>query len=233
MRAPMPSRAKFFKTLPLTQSLTIAAAVAGALVSLPAAAGNRDRYDDRYSGGAYSERYDDRAYANSTYNSTQYGNEYNGAYSSSSDFAQVISSRPIIRQVAVSQPRQQCWDEQVTYREPAAVSGNNAAGAILGGIIGGVAGHQIGGGSGRAVATGIGAVVGAGLGSHAGEYRRPAAVRTGYETRCQTVDDRRFEDRVDGYDVTYRYNGSVYHTTMPYDPGNRIAVNVDVRPARY
>ena len=224
MRDLMPSQARSFPT----KSLTIAAAVAGILVSLPAAAGNRDRYDDRYYGGGY----DDRSYGNQ-YGSAQYGSEYNGAYSSSTDFAQVISSRPIVRQVAVSQPRQQCWDEQVTYREPAPVAGNNAAGAILGGIIGGVAGHQIGGGSGRAVATGIGAVVGAGLGSHAGEYRRPGAVRTGYETRCQTVDDRRYEDRVEGYDVTYRYNGGVYHTTMPYDPGNRIAVNVDVRPARY
>jgi len=222
MRDLMPSRARAFPT----QYLTIAAAVAGVFASLPAAAGNRDRYDDRDYGQSY-ERYDDRAYG------AQYGNEYNGAYSSSTDFAQVVSSRPIIRQVAVSQPRQQCWDEQVTYREPAPVAGNNAAGAILGGIIGGVAGHQIGGGSGRAVATGIGAVVGAGLGSHAGEYRRPAAMRTGYETRCQTIDDRRFEDRFEGYDVTYRYNGNVYHTTMPYDPGNRIAVNVDVRPARY
>lgn len=217
MRDPRPSR---IVSSP-TPFLTIAAALAATLVSLPAAAGNRDRYDDRYYG------YDDRAYG------AQYGNEYSGAYSSSTDFAQVISSRPIIRQVAVNEPRQQCWDEQVTYREPAPVAGNNAAGAILGGIIGGVAGHQFGGGSGRAVATGIGAVVGAGLGSHAGEYRRPAAVRTGYETRCQTVDDRRFEDRVEGYDITYRYNGNVYHTTMPYDPGNRIAVNVDVRPARY
>lgn len=222
MRDPMPSRPASTPT----KYLTIAAAVAGTLLSLPAAAGHRDRYDDR------DYAYDDRAYS-AQYGSTQYGNEYDGAYSSSTDFAQVISSRPIIRQVAVNEPRQQCWDEQVTYREPAPVAGNNAAGAILGGIIGGVAGHQIGGGSGRAVATGIGAVVGAGLGSHAGEYRRPAAVRTGYETRCQTVDDRRFEDRVEGYDVTYRYNGSVYHTTMPYDPGKRIAVNVDVRPARY
>ena len=227
MRDPRPSRVVSSSI----SFLTIAAAVASTLVSVPAAAGNHDRYDDRDYGQSY-QRYDDRAYG------AQYGNEYNGtysngAYSSSTDFAQVLSSRPIIRQVAVSQPRQQCWDEQVTYREPAPVAGNNAAGAILGGIIGGVAGHQIGGGSGRAVATGIGAVVGAGLGSHAGEYRRPAAVRTGYETRCQTVDDRRLEDRVEGYDVTYRYNGSVYHTTMPYDPGNRIAVNVDVRPARY
>lgn len=225
MRDLMPSRARAFPT----QYLTIAAAVIGALVSLPATAGNRDRYDDRYYGGD-----DDRAYRTQYYSSQYDQTPYSdGAYSSSTDFAQVISSRPIIRQVAVNEPRQQCWDEQVTYREPAPVAGNNAAGAILGGIIGGVAGHQFGGGSGRAVATGLGAVVGAGLGSHAGEYRRPAATRTGYETRCQTVDDRRFEDRVEGYDVTYRYNGNVYHTTMPYDPGNRIAVNVDVRPARY
>lgn len=159
-------------------------------------------------------------------------NGYDASYART-DFAEVIGTRPIIRQVAVTSPRQECWDEQVTYRDPAPVAGTNTAGAILGGIIGGVAGHQFGGGSGKAVATGLGAVIGASVGSRAGESQRGGAMRTGYETRCQTVEDRRYEDRVEGYDVTYRYNGNVYQTTLPYDPGNRLAVNVDVRPARY
>jgi hypothetical protein len=30
----------------------------------------------------------------------------------------------------------------------------------------------------------------------------------------------------------YRYHGQKYMTEMPYDPGNRIKVRVDIRPAR-
>lgn len=192
--------------------VAFAAALAATLAATPALADHRG-YRDGYG-------YDDAP---------------GGAYDTgrSTDFAQVLSARPILRQVAVSEPRQECWDEPVRYREGAPVSGTNTAGAIVGGIIGGVIGHQFGGGSGKALATGVGAVVGASMGSHAGEYPQARPVRTGYETRCETVEGRRYEERVDGYDVTYRYNGNVYHTTMPYDPGNRIAVDVDVRPARY
>ncbi len=215
MREQTPSRIRRFA------SATTVAALAVGLCPLPALAGRYDGYDP-----AYDARYQPS------------DADYRVESSHRTDFAQVVSSRPIIRQVAVTEPRRQCWDEQVSYREPAPVAGSNVAGsnvagAIIGGVIGGVAGHQFGGGSGRAVATGVGAVVGAGLGSHAGEYPRGGAMRTGTETRCETVDDRRFEDRIDGYDVTYRYNGNLYQTTMPYDPGNRIAVDVDVRPARY
>jgi len=32
--------------------------------------------------------------------------------------------------------------------------------------------------------------------------------------------------------VTYRYHGHVYRTRLPYDPGSRLAVDVNVRPVR-
>jgi len=57
--------------------------------------------------------------------------------------------------------------------------------------------------------------------------------RTTYEQRCRTVDDVRYDERVEGYDVTYRYNGRTYTTRMPYDPGNRLPVRVDVEPVSY
>ena len=37
-------------------------------------------------------------------------------------------------------------------------------------------------------------------------------------------------ERVVGYDVTYEYNGRQFRVRMPYEPGERIAVNVEVRP---
>ena len=160
-----------------------------------------------------------------------------------SDYAQVLSSRPIVHQVAVSEPRQECWNEQVVYREPRYYQPTIGAGAILGGVIGGVIGHQFGGGHGRDVATAVGAVIGASAGAQQdayaygnyGAYRgyREAPERVGYEQRCRTVEDVRYQQQVDGYDVTYRYHGRIYRTRLPYDPGDRLVVNVDVRPATY
>ena len=49
--------------------------------------------------------------------------------------------------------------------------------------------------------------------------------------RCTTSDIVREEERIDGYNVTYRYNGQKYRTRMPYDPGDRLRIRVDVRPA--
>ena len=45
--------------------------------------------------------------------------------------------------------------------------------------------------------------------------------------------DYRYETALDGYDVTYRYNGRIFQTRWPHDPGTRIPVDVDVRPVRY
>ncbi len=148
-------------------------------------------------------------------------------------YAPVVSARPNYHEVRVNEPRQECHQERVVYRDRGGYDEPNVAGAILGGIIGGVAGNHIGGGSGRAVATGVGAVLGAGVGSNVGRggYRGDTE-RVNYEQRCDTVDSYRYESRLDGYDVTYRYNGRLYTTNMPYDPGRNIALRVDVQPVR-
>ena len=46
--------------------------------------------------------------------------------------------------------------------------------------------------------------------------------------RCDTVADS--TERIVGYDVRYEYNGREFRARMPFDPGNQIAVNVEVRP---
>jgi len=163
------------------------------------------------------------------------------------DYAEVISTRPVYSQVRVSEPRQECWDERVTYRDNSYRGGREAsqfdttAGAVIGGVIGGAAGHQFSEGSGKQIATAIGALIGASVGSNAvrndsrrrdGGYQ-DYSERTVYEPRCRTVSETRYEDRIEGYDVTYRYGGRSYTTRMPYDPGNRISVRVDVSPVRY
>ncbi|MDP3856592.1 MAG: glycine zipper 2TM domain-containing protein [Stagnimonas sp.] len=179
----------------------------------------------------------------------QAGGKYRGhdeGYRGDSDYAQVISSRPIYTQVRVSEPREECWDERVTYRDSyrggrEASQFDTTAGAVIGGVIGGAAGHQFSEGSGKKIATAIGALIGASVGSNAvrNDSRRrdggydSYSERTVYEPRCRTVSEARYEDRIDGYDVSYRYAGRTYTTRMPYDPGSRIPVQVQVAPVRY
>jgi uncharacterized protein YcfJ len=45
--------------------------------------------------------------------------------------------------------------------------------------------------------------------------------------RCETVNN--LEQRIEGYEVRYIYDGREYTTRLPYDPGSRLRVNVDVR----
>lgn len=166
--------------------------------------------------------------------------EYRDRGAAETDYAQVLSARPVYSEVRVSAPRQECYDERVVYRD--AVRSNygdadRAIGTVLGGVIGGVVGNQIGAGSGRQIATAVGAVIGANVGRNAvnNTYgsRFETHERVAYEPRCRTVSESRYESRIDGYDVTYRYNGAVYSTRMPYDPGARLPVRVEVSPLRY
>ena len=49
--------------------------------------------------------------------------------------------------------------------------------------------------------------------------------------RCETRYRDSWEERTDGYRVTYVYNGRRQVTELPYRPGDRIRVRVDVSPA--
>jgi uncharacterized protein YcfJ len=49
--------------------------------------------------------------------------------------------------------------------------------------------------------------------------------------RCETQYRDHQEKRVDGYDVVYRYHGQKYATRMPRDPGRKIRIRIDIRPA--
>lgn len=149
------------------------------------------------------------------------------------DYARVLSSRPIVNYVTVTTPVRECWNETQSYSVDRH-AGHKAGGTLLGAVIGGVIGHQVGSGRGKDAATIAGSLIGAAIGSDASrknhrqygteQYSRPVE-------RCRTSYRETREERIDGYRVTYRYNGQRYVTEMPYDPGNKIRVRVDVRPA--
>jgi uncharacterized protein YcfJ len=136
-----------------------------------------------------------------------------------------------MRQVRIETPRRECWDETRYTQSRPHISDPAVGGrTLLGGIIGGVIGHQIGSGSGRDAATIAGSVIGAGVGYDAAN-RRSSSVQERTVQRCDVRYDRDVEERIDGYRVTYEYNGREYTTRLPYDPGERIRVRVAVAPA--
>ena len=149
------------------------------------------------------------------------------------DYADVISSKAIVRYVTVSTPVRECWDDVEHYtidRRPPGVGAKTLVGAIIGGVVG----HQIGSGRGNDAATVAGTLIGASI-ANQNAYRRDG--RYGPEQhsrsvqRCATQYRDHQEERIDGYQVVYRYNGQKYATRLPYDPGRTIRVRVDIRPA--
>jgi uncharacterized protein YcfJ len=150
-------------------------------------------------------------------------------------YARVISAEPIVRYVTVTTPARECWEETRYYtveNRP-----NTAGGTILGAVIGGVVGHQFGSGSGNDAATVAGTLIGAAVGGDIAKRRAYSEGQYGSTQyaepvqRCETNYRSHQEERIDGYRVVYKYQGQKYATRMPYDPGDRIRVRVDVRPA--
>ena len=165
--------------------------------------------------------------------SAQYRGYDDGRY----DYAEVVRVDPIIERISEPVSRDVCWDEPVTYREPTYVREDRGsrAGVVLGTIIGGVIGNQFGSGRGRDAATVAGAALGHAVARDSQRYNGRTYVSGGrevtrYEQRCDVQTDYIDEERVVGYDVTYRYNGQTYRTRTPDHPGRRIQVRVDVQP---
>ena len=148
------------------------------------------------------------------------------------DYAKVVSVTPIVRYVTVTTPVKECW-EDVEYYTVNKRPPNEGLRTLTGALIGGVIGHQFGSGRGNDAATAAGVVIGATVGNQSAyrkgnygpvQYSRPV-------TRCETQYRERQEERIDGYDVIYRYHGQKYRTRMPHDPGKKIRIRVDIRPA--
>ena len=151
------------------------------------------------------------------------------------DYAPVTHVEPVVRQVRVESPRRECWDETRTVESRPHISDPGVGGrTLLGGIIGGVIGHQFGSGRGRDAATVAGTVIGASVGYDSASRAYAYGYGDSEERvvqRCSVRYDQQYEERIDGYRVTYEYNGREYTTRLPYDPGSKIRVRVAVAPA--
>ena len=143
--------------------------------------------------------------------------------------APVISADPVYRTVRVNEPIQQCWDEPVHI--PSNHGYRSHTPKILGAIVGAAVGNEFGSGRGKDLATVAGAVLGGSIGRDVqARSHRYNSGRVVYEKRCEMVDRYRTEERLDGYDVTYRYNDQVYSTFTRHDPGPTLKVSVNVVP---
>ena len=185
-----------------------------------------------YDQGPYDQGpHNDRPYDRPPYDQRDYDGD--DAY----DYAKVIDVQPLTTRVRVTTPQRACWDET---RVDERGNGNGplprstAGGAVLGAVIGGVLGHQIGSGRGRDAATAAGVVIGAAVGGQQAQRRAAQAAGGPREytvQRCETRYQENWEERTDGYRVTYVYNGRRQVTEMPNRPGDRIRVRVAVSPA--
>ena len=147
------------------------------------------------------------------------------------DYANVLSAKPVVRYVTVTTPVKECWDD-VEYYTRSRPNPGRAGKTLFGAVLGGVIGHQIGSGRGNDAATIAGTLIGAAVAN--GGDNRPYYRTTEYSRpvrRCETNYQSHEEERIDGYDVIYRYHGQKYATRMPYDPGKKLKIRVDVRPA--
>lgn len=120
------------------------------------------------------------------------------------DTARVTHVEPLYRTVRVSTPERECWNESnYNHNRPQAKSYTST---IAGGILGGVLGNQFGGGSGKTAMTVAGTLLGGSLGNDYNNYSRDRDHYDSHEN-CRVTERYREEQRADGYQVTYRYQG--------------------------
>jgi len=143
-------------------------------------------------------------------------------------YARVVDVDPMVRYVTVSRPREECWDEVV--RQPASPYGVVGP-TIAGGIVGAAIGRQFGSGNDRDMLTLMGAAAGSAVAHE--RAQRNQATREVTVQRCEVVNERVTEQVVDGYLVTYQYQGRPYTMQTATPPGERVRLAVDARPVAY
>lgn len=197
------------------RKLWISGLAVGLAVTSAGAWADDYRDGERYDNGRYARHYRDDRYGDRDY-----------------DYARVVNVEPMRRRVRISEPVRECWDEPV-YEADGPLSSRHAGSTVLGSIIGGVVGNQIGAGRGRDAARIAGVLIGGAIGNNISHERERQRGNYGDERlveRCEVRYRDSWDERIDGYLVTYEYGGRDYTTRMPYDPGERVRIRIDVTP---
>lgn len=145
-------------------------------------------------------------------------------------YADVLRVDPVYHTTIVREPREQCREEAVTYRERS--GGDATGGTVLGAIIGGAIGNKVGHGDGRRAATVAGAVIGGAIGRDIDKNNgsQPGREYQGVRENCRIVEVESERREVAGYDVEYRYRGEMFMSRLNYDPGERLRIRVAISP---
>jgi uncharacterized protein YcfJ len=134
-------------------------------------------------------------------------------------YAEVLDVVPVKK--SWSTPREVC--EQVTkVHEVPQQDPDRVTGKLLGAVIGGVVGHQFGDGRGKDAATAGGAILGGMIGDKVQRDRQQAKRYTTTENHCYSVNET--QEKIIGYDVSYRYDGRVEVIRLGYQPETRVPV---------
>jgi len=145
------------------------------------------------------------------------------------DRAKVTHVDPIYKTVRISTPHRECYTQEV--RRDVHDRGNKVASTVIGGIIGAAVGNKLGKHRrNRKGATLAGAVIGAAIGNNVGRKGSDSYQEVSYEDICETHTSYREEQRIEGYEVSYRYKGEHFTTRMDEHPGKRIKVRIHVSP---
>ncbi len=153
------------------------------------------------------------------------------------EWARVVSVTPIYESFRVVTPHRRCWTERVGHKRRRHSRHHSAApgliGATAGGAMGWHSGHDR---TSRHLGMITGVLLGGTIGHAIGHEHRPHRrhgrhfARRRHKERCELHEEVRYEQRVTGYDVEYRYRGRTYRARRDDDPGRRIRVAVGVTP---
>ncbi|MDZ7684830.1 MAG: glycine zipper 2TM domain-containing protein [Gammaproteobacteria bacterium] len=143
--------------------------------------------------------------------------------------APVVAADPIISTRYEHTPREQC--HQVYTRDRSHHTerrrDGDLASTLIGGLIGGAIGRQFGDGSGKKLLTVAGAFTGAAIANSNRardiDHERP-------RQRCVVTHEREEIRVVDGWRVTYLFEGREFTRVMDERPGDRIELVVSVEP---
>ena len=145
------------------------------------------------------------------------------------EYAQVVEANPIYQLVELSEPSEQCWQEEVIV-ERSSRGGSNTP-VVVSTIIGGAIGNAVGSNkSNQRVGAVLGAVLGHSIGRDIVRSNRRSSVDSEIVERCKTVYETVQEERLVGYQVTYLFDGEERTIRTETDPGEQIKLRVSVQP---
>ena len=145
-------------------------------------------------------------------------------------YGEVIAAEPIIRRTVETIPHEECRPvhrQRVIRRNH---HHNSALPTLVGSLLGGLIGHQFGGGRGKKALTVAGALAGASIASNSAHRQEDRYTHHAVRQRCTVTEEVREVESIEGYLVTYRYQGREFTRTTVAHPGSRIRLRVKVNP---